>query len=44
MLDNDEDPFSEWDDLKFTVGGILLFASPLVFLALLAFIVYGLLN
>jgi hypothetical protein len=42
VQDDDDYPFTAWDDLKFTVGGLLLLLSPLFFLALLALIVHGL--
>jgi hypothetical protein len=41
-VQDDDYPFTAWDDLKFTVGGLLLLLSPLFFLALLALIVHGL--
>ena len=44
MLDNKDDPYSEWDDLKFTVLGLLALASPLFFIFLLVVIVLDLLS
>jgi hypothetical protein len=35
---NDYNEFSAWDDAKFTIGGALLLFAPLLFLALLAWL------
>lgn len=44
MLDNKDDPFTEWDDLKFTVLGLLALAAPLFFIFLLVVIVRDLMR
>lgn len=44
MLNNKDDPYSEWDDLKFTVAGLLLLASPVFFIVLLVVVVLDLLT
>ena len=32
------DKFSAWDDFVFTVGGILLIGSPIIFIVFLAYL------
>jgi hypothetical protein len=43
MRDDDDYPFSAWDDLKFTVMGFLMLLSPLFFVGMLGLLIWSLL-
>lgn len=41
-LQKEPEEFSAWDNLKFTMGGLFVLALPLVFIALVALILWSL--